>query len=99
MPAPLASVSNVAPPAAPAPATRTPAAGAGFGALLENAIRGVENIRQESTQTVEKFLAGEGGELHTTVLATQRAELAFQMFLQVRNKVVDAYQEIMRMQT
>jgi flagellar hook-basal body complex protein FliE len=37
--------------------------------------------------------------LHTTVLATQRAELSFDLFLQVRNKVVAAYQEIMRMQT
>jgi len=36
--------------------------------------------------------------LHTAVLATQRAELFFQLFLQARNKVVDAYQEIMRMQ-
>lgn len=88
-----------APLAAPVPGTRTPGTGSGFGAVLANAIRGVENIRQDSTQTVEKFLAGEGGELHTTVLATQRAELAFQLFLQVRNKVVDAYQEIMRMQT
>jgi flagellar hook-basal body complex protein FliE len=47
---------------------------------------------------VERFLSGEGEELHTTVLATQRAELAFEMFLQARNKVVNAYQEIMRMQ-
>jgi len=99
MPAPLTSVSNMAPLAVPVPATRTAGSGSGFGALLESAIGGVENIRQESTQAVEKFLAGEGGELHTTVLATQRAELAFQLFLQVRNKVVDAYQEIMRMQT
>jgi flagellar hook-basal body complex protein FliE len=65
---------------------------------LETAINGVENIRHQSTEMVEKFLAGEGGELHTTVLATQRAELSFQLFLQARNKVVDAYQEIMRMQ-
>ena len=85
--------------AAPVSATPAPGSGSGFGALLESAIRGVESIQQESTQTVEKFLAGEGGELHTTVLATQRADLAFQLFLQVRNKVVDAYQEIMRMQT
>jgi flagellar hook-basal body complex protein FliE len=48
---------------------------------------------------VQKFLSGDGSEdIHTTVLATQRAELAFEMFQQVRNKVVSAYQEIMRMQ-
>ncbi|MBZ5591181.1 MAG: flagellar hook-basal body complex protein FliE [Acidobacteriia bacterium] len=101
MSTPLAPVSNVAPAplATPLPGSRAPGPAAGFGALFENAVRGVENVRQESTQAVEKFLTGEGGELHTTVLATQRAELAFQLFLQVRNKVVEAYQEIMRMQT
>jgi flagellar hook-basal body complex protein FliE len=47
---------------------------------------------------VQKFLSGDTDELHTTILATQKAELAFQLGLQVRNKVVDAYQEIMKMQ-
>jgi flagellar hook-basal body complex protein FliE len=47
---------------------------------------------------VERFLSGEGEELHQTVMATQQAELSFELFLQARNKVVSAYQEIMRMQ-
>ncbi|MCL4851471.1 MAG: flagellar hook-basal body complex protein FliE, partial [Bryobacteraceae bacterium] len=42
--------------------------------------------------------SGEAEEVHQAVLATQQAELAFEMFLQVRNKVVQAYQEVMRMQ-
>jgi flagellar hook-basal body complex protein FliE len=53
---------------------------------------------QDASRSVENFLSGEGEDIHTTVLATQRAELAFEMFQQVRNKVVSAYQEIMRMQ-
>ena len=53
---------------------------------------------QDASASVERFLSGDGEDLHTTVLATQRAELAFEMFQQVRNKVVNAYQEIMRMQ-
>ena len=51
-----------------------------------------------ASASVERFLAGEGEELHTTILATQRAELSLELFLQARNKVVSAYQEIMRMQ-
>ncbi len=43
------------------------------------------------------FFPEDGEDLHTTILATQRAELEFQMFMQVRNKVVSAYQEIMKM--
>jgi flagellar hook-basal body complex protein FliE len=74
------------------------AAAGGFEQVLARAIRQVENFRLEADQKVERFLAGEGEDLHTVALATQRAELAFELFVQVRNKVVQAYQEIMRMQ-
>jgi flagellar hook-basal body complex protein FliE len=69
-----------------------------FASTLESAIGRVENLRASADQGVERFLSGESEELHGTVLAVQRAELSFEMFLQVRNKVVQAYQEIMRMQ-
>ncbi len=44
------------------------------------------------------ILSGEGDDLHKTIMTTQRADLAMELFLQVRNKVVQAYQEVMRMQ-
>lgn len=69
-----------------------------FQNVLESAIGRVEELRTTAGQSVERFLAGENEELHGTVLATQRAELAFELFLQLRNKVVQAYQEVMRMQ-
>ena len=84
--------------AAIAPATAASSPGAGFQSLFERAISGVENLRQTADQGIERFLAGEGEELHSMAMATQKAELAFELFLQVRNKVVSAYQEIMRMQ-
>jgi len=55
-------------------------------------------MSRQASATVESFLSGEGEDLHTVALATQRADLAFEMFQQVRNKVVSAYQEIMKMQ-
>jgi len=58
----------------------------------------VEGAGQEAQASVERFLTGEGEDLHTAALAVTRAEMAFDMFLQTRNKVVSAYQEIMRMQ-
>jgi flagellar hook-basal body complex protein FliE len=86
----------------PAPELTPSPAAAGqngeFRDLIESAIGKVEQTRADATQTVESFLAGEGGELHTAVLATQKAELALDLFLETRNKVVAAYQEIMRMQ-
>ncbi|HLK48865.1 MAG TPA: flagellar hook-basal body complex protein FliE [Bryobacteraceae bacterium] len=69
-----------------------------FEHALAAAIRTVEASGQNAAAATQQFLNGEGGELHTTILAVQRAELAFDMFLQARNKVVSAYQEIMRMQ-
>ena len=68
-----------------------------FEGFLERALRNVEAMRSESTQAVQSFLSGESEDLHTAALATQKAELTFELGLQVRNKIVQAYQEIMRM--
>jgi len=94
---PITPVSTVAPIAAD-PLSPAKAAGSGFRGVLENAIQTVSDSQRAGAQAVETFLSGEGGELHSTILATQRANLSFDLFLQVRNKVVSAYQEIMRMQ-
>lgn len=69
----------------------------GFQEVLAGSIAEVESQGRASAQSIERFLSGEGEELHTTALAAQRAELTFDLFLQTRNKVVQAYQEIMRM--
>ena len=88
--------------APPLPRIESPVQPAGkpgeFRSLFESSLTQVENLRSDAAQAVENLIAGQGGELHTVVLATQKAELAFELGLQVRNKVVQAYQEIMRMQ-
>jgi flagellar hook-basal body complex protein FliE len=66
--------------------------------VLTGTISSLENLNNTAADSVQKFLSGENDELHTTILATQKAELAFELGLQVRNKVVDAYQEVMKMQ-
>lgn len=96
MSSPILPISGIAAPAAIQPAGK--AAGGGFQDVLASAIQQVESIGQSANSSVERFLSGEGEELHTTILATQRAELSFDLFMQARNKVVSAYQEIMRMQ-
>ncbi|MSV34242.1 MAG: flagellar hook-basal body complex protein FliE [Bryobacterales bacterium] len=55
-------------------------------------------FQHNAQQSAGRFLNGEGEEIHKVALAAQQADLSFQMFLQVRNKVISAYQEIMRMQ-
>lgn len=93
-------ISSIAPIAMP---QLTAAAGAAgqpgeFQSVLSSAIDSIQSLEDNAAGSVQKFLTGENEEIHTTILATQKAELAFELGLQIRNKVVDAYQEIMKMQ-
>jgi flagellar hook-basal body complex protein FliE len=76
----------------------SPVAGGAFQDAFAAAIKSVEASGQGASASVERFLSGEGEDVHTTVLAAERAELSFDLFLQARNKVVSAYQELMRIQ-
>ena len=83
--------------------TQEDRAGAGekagpFAEALADAIGRVEDYRVHADKAVNGFLRGENEELHKVAAATQQAELSFDLFLQVKNKVVQAYQEVMRMQ-
>ncbi len=69
-----------------------------FQNLLESAIGQVERSRAGAEQMTKDFISGDNEEVHAVALATQRAELELDLTLQIRNKVVSAYQEIMRMQ-
>lgn len=82
----------------PASAAPQAAKSGSFRNVLESAIEQVEQSRTHAESMAKGFVAGEGEELHSIALASQRAELEFDLVLQVRNKVVSAYQEIMRMQ-
>jgi len=93
-------VSNIAP--IPVPDSLTPTGATdssnAFSSILTNTISSLQSVQNSADSAVQQFLTGENDDLHTTVLATQRAEMAFELGLQVRNKVVSAYQEVMKMQ-
>jgi flagellar hook-basal body complex protein FliE len=72
--------------------------GQGFGEILKDAISTVNELQKQSNQEIQKLMTGESQDIHTTVIAMQKADLSFQMMMQVRNKIVQAYQEIMHMQ-
>jgi flagellar hook-basal body complex protein FliE len=80
--------------------TGAPASGSGgaFQNVLTDAINKVESFQTNANTAVNNFLNGEGEELHHVAMATQQADLSFQMFMQVRNKVVAAYNQVMQMQ-
>jgi flagellar hook-basal body complex protein FliE len=99
MAAPISSISSsVAASPIRLPSLESGSKGPGtFQDVLAGAIQNVESFGRDASASVERTLSGEGEELHNTIIATQRAELSFELFLQMRNKVVSAYQEIMRM--
>jgi flagellar hook-basal body complex protein FliE len=72
--------------------------GSAFQSVLGDAISKVESFQNDATNSVNKFLSGEGEELHNVALKTQQADLSMQLFMQVRNKVVTAYNQVMQMQ-
>ena len=69
-----------------------------FGTILAQSIADVQSSASIAEQATGRFLAGEDQDLHDVAVAGQKAELSLEMFLQSRNKLVQAYQEIMRMQ-
>jgi flagellar hook-basal body complex protein FliE len=75
-----------------------PAAGpASFGKLLNEAVQQVNDVEKGSQGELQKFLSNES-DLHSVMIALEKADLSFQVMMQVRNKIVAAYQEIMKSQ-
>lgn len=98
MPIPISSVGALPPIEPISPGSVNPAAGGAFKNVLASAIQQVEGARATADAQIRDFLSGKNGDLHTAILSEEKAELQFEMFLQARNKVVSAYQEIMQMQ-
>ncbi len=69
-----------------------------FGALVKNAVESIDNANKSAEQEIVKSVSGESTDLHKTIISLQTADLKFQLGLQVRNKLIGAYEEIMRMQ-
>lgn len=69
-----------------------------FASLLEEKLAEVNNLQKQADALVQGFVAGQVTDLHEVVLATERAQLALELTVQVRNKLIEAYQEIFRMQ-
>jgi len=74
------------------------AGGAPFGDLLKNAIAGVNDLQDQASTAVQGLLEGKGADVDDAMIATQKADMAFELTLAVRNKAVAAYQQVMSMQ-
>lgn len=79
-------------------ATQQPSGpGSEFLDTLKNTMGQVEQLGSDAQSQVGKLLSGEGQDVHSAMIAVEKADLAFQLMMQVRNKIISAYQEVSRM--
>jgi flagellar hook-basal body complex protein FliE len=70
----------------------------GFREVLHSAIDDIHNLESDADAKVSGVLAGTGTDVHSAMIAVEKADLSFQLMMQVRNKIISAYEEISRMQ-
>ena len=66
--------------------------------MLQAMVEQTSALDQKASQAVTGLMSGQGVEIHDAMIATQKADMAFELALQVRNKAVAAYQQMMKMQ-
>ena len=69
-----------------------------FGRLLADYLRQVSELQAQADKAFADIVTGRSADLHGLVLALSEADLSFRLLVQIRNKLLDAYKEIMRMQ-
>ena len=71
--------------------------GESFVSTLNAAIGDVSKLHQEADRAVQELASGQDKDIHNTMIALEKAEVSFQLMMQVRNKIISAYETIMRM--
>ncbi|MDK9717986.1 MAG: flagellar hook-basal body complex protein FliE [Trichlorobacter sp.] len=69
----------------------------GAGRFFKELVGKVNDLSQQSDQAIQKLATGENKNLHETMIAVEKASVSFLFMSQVRNKALEAYQEVMRM--
>ena len=72
--------------------------GLNFGAVLTNAINSVDQANSSAGAQVNSLLQGASNDMSSVMIAVEKADVSFQLMMQVRNKIVNAYQDIEKMQ-
>lgn len=69
-----------------------------FGNMLARSLNDVNQLKLEADEAVENLATGNQKDIHATMIAMEKADVAFQLLMQVRNKIISAYETVMRMQ-
>jgi flagellar hook-basal body complex protein FliE len=89
---------DIAPPGAAGAAAAGGGEQGSFLNTLEQSMNAVEGAQGEAENQVAQLLSGQGADLHSAMIAVEKADLSFQLMMQVRNKIVQAYQQVSNMQ-
>jgi flagellar hook-basal body complex protein FliE len=92
------SIPNVVVPSTPALDTGGDGGGAIFSDILHNAVNTVDTLHDGAASQVSNLLQGGGANMNDVMIAVEKADVSFQLMMQVRNKIVSAYQDIEKMQ-
>ena len=71
--------------------------GGSFAKTLTGAIERVNQMKNEADQSIQGLAEGKNVDIHQTMIAMEKASVSFQLLMQTRNKIIDAYKEMMRM--
>ena len=71
---------------------------AGFKESLAQTVREIDGLQKEANQAIETMAAGEPKDVHEVMIAMEKAGISLRLMVQVRNKIMTAYEEIMRLQ-
>jgi flagellar hook-basal body complex protein FliE len=85
-------------PSAPTTPSGAPGDQGSFGDSLRSAIHSVDQLNQTSDSQVSELLQGDRQDIHNVMIAVEKADISFQLMMQVRNKILNAYQEVSKLQ-
>jgi flagellar hook-basal body complex protein FliE len=91
-------VSTIQPIPMPASSPSAETGAGDFAEMLSSSIQHLGKLHNDAVTAADQFITGENEDVHTAALAVQKSELAFELGLQIRSKVIGAYQEVMKMQ-
>jgi flagellar hook-basal body complex protein FliE len=94
----LSGIPSVTMPASPQLDSGGDGGGLNFGDVLQNAVSGVDSLNNAAGAQIGNLLQGVGGDMTSVMIAVEKADASFQLMMQVRNKIVSAYQDIEKMQ-
>ena len=69
-----------------------------FRKMLQTSIAEVNQLQNAADSSIEQLVAGRSRNLHETMIALEKADISFRLMMEVRNKIIEAYNEVMRMQ-